>query len=248
MWAFAFALPLLLGRYHFFFKLLILAVVVYAAIVGITILVAGPAYGWEQYNDYIHLLSRLGHDFPWRGPGAPFLGYNHSIKQIAVYLFGLSSVTLRLATLLKVLLLIPLMIVCLKYLLKPVKKTGRALPRLSLDLSFALYLGAFIWLDIVWEVSLGIAIFTYLLATLKQRSAKFLVWGVFLPYALVDFWQVFSFGVFGMDVIAPGPYILTDPSIYIPMVMIVILVFYALLIKRLWEAIPARQATELVNG
>jgi hypothetical protein len=45
-----------------------------------------------------------------------------------------------------------------------------------------------------------------------------------------------------MDVIDPGPYVLTDPSIYIPMIMIVILVFYGLLVKRLWQAVPSQQA------
>jgi hypothetical protein len=104
---------------------------------------------------------------------------------------------------------------------------------------FALYLGAFIWLDMVWEASLAIAVFAYLLATLEQPRGRILTWIVFLPYALIDAWQLVSFGLFGMDVIAPGPYVLTDPSIYIPMIMIVILTFYALLIRRAWEAAPA---------
>jgi hypothetical protein len=94
----------------------------------------------------------------------------------------------------------------------------------------------------VWELSLGIVVFTYLLATLEGRHAKTLVWITFLPYALIDLWQLISFAVFGMDVIAPGPYILTDPSIYLPLIMIVILTFYALLLKRLWTIAPARQA------
>jgi hypothetical protein len=60
------------------------------------------------------------------------------------------------------------------------------------------------------------------------------VWVVFLPYALLDFWQVASFVVLGEAIFAEGLYIWIDPSIYIPMVMIVILMFYALLVKRLW--------------
>jgi hypothetical protein len=231
MWAFAIAIPLFLGRYRFFLRLLALAAVIYVAIAGTTILLAGPSYGWQQYIDYIHLLSRLGHDFPWRGPDAPFLGYNHSIKQIVVYLLGLSPEILRLA---------PLAVASLRHLLRPACQAGREVPRLSLDLAFALYLGVFIWLDIVWELSLGIAVFTYLLATVKQRGAKICVWLVFLPYALVDFWQLASFIAFGPNVVLPGPYVLTDPSIYIPLIMIVILTFYALLVKRLWT-VPARQ-------
>jgi hypothetical protein len=248
MWAFAVAVPLLLGHYRFFFKLMVLAVVAYIAIAGFTILMVGPAYGWEQYADYVQLLSRLGRDFPWRGPEAPFLGYNHSIKQIAAYVFGPSPLTLRLATMVKVLLLAPLAVICLRRLTRPAGQASYTLPRLSLDLAFALYLGAFIWLDVVWELSLGIVVFTYLLATLERQRTRILVWVVFLPYALVDFLQFAGFAVFGMDVIAPGPYILTDPSIYVPMVMIVILTFYALLVKRLWQSLPIRRSTGLVSS
>jgi hypothetical protein len=247
-WAFAAAVPLLLGRYRFFLKLVSGAIVIYLAVASVTMLTVGPSYVWQQYGDYIQFLSQMPSNFPWRGPSSDFLGYNHSVKQIVVYLLGVSPSAMRLATGIKLLLLVPLAAVSLRYLLHPVDRPGGEVPRLGLDLAFALYLGAFIWLDMVWELSLGIAIFTYLLATLNRRNTKILVWAVFLPYALVDFWQLVSFAVFGMDVVAPGPYILTDPSIYIPMVMIVILMFYALLIKRLWEAIPARQAAGWENG
>ncbi len=244
-WAFATAVPLLIGRYRFFFKLAALAFIAYLAITGIVFWVGGPNYAWQQYIDYVNFLQRLSRDFPWRGPDRAFLGYNHSIKQIIFYMLGVTPVTARLVTIVKALLLIPLAIVSLRYLLHPDGRPGYEVPQLGLDFAFVLYLGAFIWLDMVWEVSLGIAIFTYLLATLERRSARILVWVVFLPYALVDLWQFVSFAVFGMDVIAPGPYILTDPSIYIPMVMIVILTFYALLIKRLLKVAPARPETQL---
>jgi len=237
-WAFAAAIPMLLGRYRFFIKLMVLAVVVYAAIVGVTMLMVGPAYGWLQYTDYVRFLSEMSNNFPWRGPDMPFLGYNHSIKQIVVYLLGVTPGAFRLATGVKILLLLPLAVVALRHLFRPAGRPGRDVPRRALDLAFALYLGAFIWLDMVWEVSLGIVVFTYLLATLEGRNAKVLVWAVFLPYALVDLWQVVSFGLFGMDVVAPGPYVLTDPSIYLPLVMIVILTFYVLLMRRLWSTAP----------
>lgn len=243
-WAFVVALPLLLGRYRFFFKLLALAAVTYVAIVGVTMLIVGPAYGWQQHVDYFQLLRSI-HDYPWRGPDLPFLGYNHSIKQIMVYLLGVTPIVLRLATGIKVLLLLPLGVISIRYLFQPVGRPGYAVPQLALDFAFALYLGAFIWLDVVWELSLGIAVFTYLLATLKRRWSKVLTWGVFLPYALVDLWQLVSVAVFGMDVIAPGVYILTDPSIYVPLVMVVILVFYALLVRRLWDAAPGRRVTRV---
>jgi hypothetical protein len=142
------------------------------------------------------------------------------------------------ATIIKIVLLAPLGIVGWRLLCRSRAVPPRRRPQLALDLAFALYLGAFIWLDMVWEASLAIAIFVYLLTTLKQPWARILTWVVFLPYALIDIWQVLSLGLFGMGVIAPGPYVLTDPSIYIPMIMILILTFYALLIKRTWTATP----------
>ncbi len=232
--AFPLALPLILGRPRFFFKLLILALIAYGGIVGITILLVGPAYGWQQHVEYVQFLANMTANFPWRDPDRGFLGYNHSILQIVFYLLGVTPVALRLATGIKILLLIPLVAVSLRHFLQPARCPGRDAPQLSLDLTFALYAGALIWLDIVWEMTLGIVIFTYLLATVEQRSTRGWIWAIFLPYALLDFWQIVSFLAFGPDVISPGSYILTDPSIYIPLVMIVILVFYALLIKRLW--------------
>ncbi len=234
-WAFAAAVPLLLGRYRFFLKLVGGAVVIYLIVVAITMLAVGPAYGSQQYVDYVQFLLNLRHNFPWRGPDAPFLGYNHSVTQIVVYLLGVSPDTLFLATLIKVLLLVPLLGVCFIYLRRPVRRAGYRVPNLALELAFVLYLGAFIWLDMVWELSLGIAVFTYLSATLVRRWEQALVWVVFLPYALLDLWQVLSFMVGGPSVVLPGMYILTDPSIYVPLIMIVLLTFYALLLRRLWE-------------
>jgi hypothetical protein len=234
-WAFAAAVPLLLGRYRFFAKLVGSAIAVYAAVAVVTILVIGPAYGGQQYTDYAQLLwSIRGGDYPWRGPDAPYLGYNHSITQTIVYMFGATPTVLTLATGVKLLILLPLIITGLRYLRHPVRQAGHAVPRLGLDLAFVLYAGAFIWLDVVWEFSLGIAVFTYLLATFRRRGVRLLIWFIFLLYALIDLGTVMSFVIFGPDIIDPGPYVLTDISIYIPVTMIAILTFYILLIKRLW--------------
>jgi hypothetical protein len=237
-WAFATAVPLLLRRYRYFFKLLAMALLSYLIIAGMTALIAGPNYTVRQYTDYIAFLSRLSRDFPWRGPDSGFLGYNHSIKQVVFYALGRTSGTAIAATLIKILLLTPLGMIAWRLTVRSCNIPSWRTPQLALDLAFALYLGAFIWLDMVWEASLAIAIFVYLLTTLKQPWARILTWVVFLPYALIDAWQLLSLGLFGMDVIAPGPYVLTDPSIYIPMIMILILTFYALLIRRVWKATP----------
>jgi len=132
------------------------------------------------------------------------------------------------------LLLAPLAILGLRCLLHPVNQRGSDVPQMGLDLAFALYTGVFIWLDVVWELSLGIALFTYLLATLESKTARKLIWVIFSVYALVDAWQIISYAAFGDAAIAPGPYVLTDPSIYVPLVMIVTVLFYAVLVRRLW--------------
>ena len=136
-------------------------------------------------------------------------------------------------------LLAPLAFISIRHILQPVSRAGYNFPQLSLDIAFALYLGAFIWLDIVWELSLGIVVFTYFLATSNQKTERILIYIVFLSYALLDFWQALSYLMFGPDIITSGGYVLTDPSIYVPLIMIVILTFYILLLKRLWIAVPS---------
>jgi hypothetical protein len=197
-------------------------------------------------------------NFPWRSPESGFLGYNHSILQITIYLLGLTPAAFRLATGIKLLLLLPLGLVSLRCWLqvgrtseghRPPPSALKINTHLGLDLAFAFYAGAMIWLDIVWEMTLGIVIFAYLLATLEGRTARSWCWLVFLPYALLDIWQVASFAVLGQAIIADGFYIWTDPSIYLPLVKVVILVFYALLIKRLWlRSFPAAEVSELRLG
>jgi len=227
-WTFALAVPLLLGRWRFFGQVLWRAGMVYLITAAIVVVVSGPDYGIRQYVDYVRFLARLSRDFPWRGPEAGFLGYNHSIKQFVLYLLGVTPGALRVASLIRAVLLLPLAIVGLRFLRHPLRKAGAEVSSVGLDLAFALYLGAFICLDMVWEVSLGIVIFPYLLATLKQRSGRVLVCSVFLPYALLDPWRLISLALGQLD----GAYVMTDPGIYIPLTMIVILTFY-LLVGRL---------------
>jgi hypothetical protein len=232
------AIPLILGQTRFFFKLLGLSLISLGAVIGLTILLMGPAYGWQQHVAYGRFLAEMVENFPWRGPESGFLGYNHSILQITYYLLGVTPAALRLALTIKLLLLAPLAVVSLRHWLRPARLAGWEAPRLSLDFAFALYLGAFIWLDIVWEQTLGVAILAYLLATLEQRRSKILALTIFLSYALLDFWQFITFVFLGPDIIAPDLYIWTDPSIYVPVVMVVILTFYGILVKRLWH-VPA---------
>ena len=135
----------------------------------------------------------------------------------------------------KILLLIPLGWVGLKFLRNPIGKAGSEVPETALALAFALYLGAFIWLDMVWEISLGLVIFVFLLSIVEQKTTKTLMWIIFAPYALLDIWRLISYLSFGNDILYQGTYVLTDPFIYVPWIMVVLLLFYALLLQKLMQ-------------
>ncbi|MEO7840763.1 MAG: hypothetical protein ABIU06_15580, partial [Anaerolineales bacterium] len=235
-WAFAMALPLLLGRTRFFFKLVVGALIAYLIVAGLTILAGGFDYGIRQYVDYFGFLNRLTRDYPWWGPDKPFLGYNHSLLQTVLYYFGVSEANMQLATVLKLILLVPLGLTGLKFLRQPAGKAGIEVPETALALTFALYLGAFIWLDMLWELSLGLVIFAYLLATSEQKWVKSLLWILFAPYALLDIWRLVSYIGLGDNVLYEGSYVLTDPFLYIPWILIIMLVFYGLLLQKLNSA------------
>ena len=237
-WAFALALPVLLGRYKFFFQLLIGSILAYLAVAGITIAAGGVDYGLRQYQDYFGFLARLSRDFPWWGPDKPFLGYNHSVKQVVLYYLGVSPINLRIATLAKLILLVPLGLVGLKFLRRPIGKAGYEVPGVALSFAFALYLGAFIWLDMVWELSLGLVIFAFLLATIESKGVRTFLWLLFAPYALLDIWRLISYIGLGDAVLYEGAYVLTDPLIYVPWIMMVLLTFYALLLYKLNKYSP----------
>ena len=85
----------------------------------------------------------------------------------------------------------------------------------------------------VWELSLGIVIFAYLLATTEQKGTRVLLWVLFGPYALLDIWRLISYMALGDSVLSEGAYVLTDPLIYLPWIMIILLVFYGILLVRL---------------
>lgn len=232
MWLFPLGLPLLVGRRKFFFRLLGLTALFYAGLVGVSMLVAGPGYILQQYADYIVHLQRIASEFPWHVRDTiPFLGYNHSIKQVFVFLLGTHPWVLGLATLVKILMLLPFGLLCWRLLRTPPAQDSHAL---KLALVFCLYLAAFIWLDIVWEVLLGIAVFPFVLSILEKTWHKRLAWGIFLLYAFVDMIQFFSY-VFGGDslVVMQGAYVLSDPSLHLPLTMLVILMFYAFLLAYL---------------
>lgn len=232
-WAFAAALPLLLGRYRFFIKLLTGTAIAYLLVAGTTILAGGVNYGIQQYKDYFGFLTRLSRDFPWRGPDQPFLGYNHSVMQTFLYYFGVSPANMQIATIIKLILLAPLAWIGIRFMRTSQGKPLNEIPEVALALGFALYLGAFIWLDMVWELSLGMVVFAYLITTFNEKWIKTLLWLLFAPYALLDIWRLGSYIIFGDSILYDGAYVLTDPLIYIPWILITLLLFYGLLLSKL---------------
>lgn len=225
-WAFAAAIPLLLKQYRFFFKMLLWSILGYLGLAGVTAFVGGPSYVAGQFQEYIRLLVRLGHEFPYRGPESGFLGYNHSIKQIVAFLLGPSTVALKVATGVKIGLLIPLGFLCARaFVRRPDEMTLTG----KLELGFLLYLGAFIWLDILWEAFLTIAIYVYLIPSLNKKGVIALS-TIFLPYALLDPLRAILY-VVGPPMIQDS-YLPWDYSIYIPIIMLVILANYIVLLVR----------------
>lgn len=237
-WAFALGIPLLLGRNRFFLRLMLGTLLAYLATVLVTILGGGADYVLRQYQEYFIFLGRLSRDFPWWGPDKPFLGYNHSVMQTILYYFGVTETNKTLATIVKLVLLIPLGLAALKYLKSPIGKSGREVPETALALGFALYLGAFLWLDMVWEISLGLVIFVFLLTVIKQKRSQIFLWVIFLPYAALDIWRLISYLSFGDAILYEDVYVLTDPILYVPWILALILVFYGLLVQKLWQTKP----------
>jgi hypothetical protein len=232
-WAVMMAVPLLLGRYKFFLKLILGAIVGYVLVALLTVLVGGPGYAISQYREQFQFLARLSGDYPWRGPDSGFLGYNHSIKQIIVFIAGVNPRTLRLADIVKGLFLLPLAVLAVKHFFHPVRKPGYQVPELALEFAFILYLGAFLWLDLVWEIFLSVAVVVYLFAVEDGRWVKLLILAIFIPYAILDIWRVIVYAA-GSPMYNDA-YFVWDYSTYIPIIMMVILALYGVVIKRLWQ-------------
>lgn len=230
-WAFALAVPLLLGPRKFFWKTLLWIAGGYLAVTAFTILAGGVDYGLRQHIAYFRFLVEMSANFPWRGPELPMLGYNHSIKQVFLYLGGVTPEMMLTATIFKTVILLPLAGLGIWHLLRPEQKETDNLHKL--EMAFALYVAVFIFLDIVWEVTLGLAVFAYVLAVSQSRFERIAIALVFIPYCLLDVWRFLSYLIWGMDVFA-GAYILTDPGAYFPMILIVLLAFYGILLRWLF--------------
>jgi hypothetical protein len=138
--------------------------------------------------------------------------------------------------------LLPLAVTGLRYLVPAIRGLDRSSrPKIGLAWAFVLYLGAFLWLDVVWELSLGIAVFSYLMIAVTNKWTRITVLGIWLIYALNEVWQVASLAMLGRKALSPSAYVITNPNVYVPTIMISLLIFYSVLIHRLRDQAPGEQ-------
>ncbi len=228
-WAFALVLPLLWGRVRFFWKVLAGALAAYLGLVAVAAVFHCPSYILEQYRDYFWFLTHLTRLHPWRTAAMEgFLGYNHSIVQLAVFLGGEKA---RLAGQgVKYLLLLVGGILLVQYALRHFRSDSSCRGEEPLVLTFTLYLMAFLWLDLLWELYWTIALYPFLLSLDLRWSERILAGAVFLPYALLDVWRIVVYAL-GSPLIQDA-YLAWDFSAHLPLILFVGLAFYFLLLRR----------------
>jgi hypothetical protein len=228
-WAFALGVPLLTGRWRFFARLVIGGLLAYLAAAGMTLLIGG-AYVWAQYQGYIRLLTTVSALFPWNTLAEQGrIGYNHSIAQMVIFFLGATPRAFGIATVIKGILTLPMIALAVASLRRASGDRSTPQPSRSIAIALALYLCAFIWMDVLTELNLSILIFTYLQSTLRRRE-RALAWLFFGPYALSDAWVLFS-GAAALFINIPAQ--LTTPDRFIPLVLIALLACYLLLIRSL---------------
>jgi hypothetical protein len=218
-WAFALALPFLLRHWRFGFKLLIGSVLVYAAVMGFTLLVGGPPYVLEQYGDYIHTVRSIPETFFWNQWEDAYIGYVHSLMQVMLFFFGESSSTLAAVTVVKVLLWLPLLWAAWLMLRR------RASPPPAAELVewvLVLYVGTFLLLDVMHEMTLGVVVYIVLLVTIQRRTIRRIMKWAILPCLLGDILSILTFALY-----------LPDPMNVVPLVLIALLAAHTILVGRL---------------
>lgn len=230
-WAFALGVPVLLGRWRFFGKVLAGGILAYLGTMLAAALVAGPSYALDQYQAHVQFLQSIPRTFFWNTLiESGHIGYNNSIMQLVAFFTNNAPYKTGLSNGIKVMLLLPLLVI-LWFRLR--RSDGSTTPGFRLEWAFALYLGAFIVLDVITELTLSIAVFVYLLGTLQSQKLKIAACIVFLPYALQMLWillaQILSF-------VIPLPGILYDPSLYVPYILIAMLGLYLILLVQLLTA------------
>jgi hypothetical protein len=236
--SFAMVIPLCQRDFKFLFKSLAGSALVYLGCVGLTMAAAGGNYVMGQYFAYFEFVKSLNAFFPWSK--LPFLGYNHSILQTVIYFTGLSysSLAVGITAFIKIVFMVPLVYLSWQF------GRNRRSQSSALMLALAWYVGVFFLMDIVWEVTLILPILAMIWPVLRNRTEKWIVAFPIVLYVLLDFWQIASYLIWGDAILwQDSGYLLTDPAIYFPIILLVLLLVYVMLIRDLFnQQLSPRQA------
>ncbi len=226
-WAFTLGLPLLFKHWRFLFHLVLGGLLSYLVIFGLTAVLAGR-YALDQYLAYFRFLPTISSVFYWNTlANQGHIGYNNSLMQLVFFFSNQAPYGMVLSQILKALLIIPLALLGLDTMRRPHQESNSVI---MLEWSFALYLGAFLLLDVLTELTFGIVIYIFLLGTLQSRF-HLMVHLVFLPYALTSIW-VITAGLLSLEL--PLPMLLVDPSLFFPFILLALLGMYAIILRGLW--------------
>jgi hypothetical protein len=234
-WCVVMLVPLALGERRFFAKMAGLSAAAYLVVFAATSFALGSVYTVGQYQAYLHFLIVTMHEsWPWRTVSEfAVLGTNHSPAQVILYFLGVNSTAWTIVVIAKLLVLSPLVVVLVKSVFRPLGRSH------ALDLAFALILGCvYIWLDVTWADTflLGIVMFGYLVAVVRRRWVRGVLWGLFSLYALSEVSYVIGYLVLGDNVFLGDPQLplfVTDPGAYIPLLTVIVLLFYTIFVMRL---------------
>ena len=98
-------------------------------------------------------------------------------------------------------------------------------------LALGWYLGIFIAMDVIWEASLALAILALLWPTLHSAWEKWGLGSLIGIYVVLDIIRLAGYLIGGDAVLWQDSYLLTDPAIYIPIILLVFMVLYAALLR-----------------
>jgi hypothetical protein len=238
-WAFALGIPFLLGQWRFLVKVAGGALLAYFAVFTVMMLFTGQ-YALQQYREYFQFLESIPYTFPWNTLAKEgHVGYNNSIMQLVIFFTNNGAYSVILTTIIKILLSLPLIGIFWRYRRNAPQSANFAF---TLGWAFALYLLAFLWLDVDTEFTFGIVVFAYLLGNLPETGLNNLARLVFLPYALTHLWITFT-GI--ASFLAPLPDLIIDPSLFIPFILIAMLGLYGLVLWQLNERSGKQDAESL---
>lgn len=214
------ALPFWLGRWRFCLKLIVVCLVGYSLVAGVTVLAVGPTLGLTLYHDYLTFLTTIAERYPW---SAYYLGYNHSWQSMLHWLFGLQAWIPAAVTGLRVTTLLPLM--WLGWRRWQQRRSLAEQPAVALGVALALHLWAVISLDQLWEITTATIVFVYLMAAGDVSVHRWAVL-IFVPFAMLGLVQLAGWQ---MASLLNSPVDQFDLTARLPLLMVAALGLYGLL-------------------